>query len=160
MSNIIIQRKVNGKVIPEYKAWDHMKQRCYNPNYVKSKNYLGRGITVCERWRNSFKNFYEDMGKRPDGMSLDRIDNNGNYEPGNCRWIDIYTQNNNMRSNNGSSLVKRTFVYVGVYMNPSGNYSTSISLHSSYKYIGTYETLEEAISAKLFAESLKAIHAL
>ena len=70
-----------------YSAWTTMKQRCYNPNVKEFKNYGGRGIKVCERWLNSFPNFLEDLGCKPTKQhSLDRINNDGDYEPGNCRW--------------------------------------------------------------------------
>jgi hypothetical protein len=77
-----------------------MQDRCYNPNLRSWKNYGERGIKVCARWldkENGFKNFVEDMGLRPRGKSLDRIDVNGDYSPENCRWADAKTQRHNQR---------------------------------------------------------------
>ena len=83
----------------EYTTWDAMKTRCYNKKHKTYKNYGSRGITVCERWLNSFENFYEDMGDKPDKTySLDRIDVNGNYEPSNCKWSTPKEQINNRRN--------------------------------------------------------------
>ncbi len=83
---------------PLYSVWSGMKNRCFNSNSRDWPRYGGRGITVCDRWRNSFDNFVADMGPRPPGLILDRRDNNGNYEPGNCRWVDSMTSGFNVRS--------------------------------------------------------------
>lgn len=76
-----------------------MKQRCYNPKATQYADYGGRGITVCDRWRYSFHAFLEDMGPRPPGHSIDRIDSDKGYGPDNCRWADKKTQQRNRRTN-------------------------------------------------------------
>lgn len=90
---------------PEHNSWRAMRERCYNKNNTCYNNYGGRGIKVCKRW-DSFNNFYKDMGNRPSKKhSLDRIDNDGDYSPDNCRWATRLEQNRNQRSN----------IYVTVY---------------------------------------------
>jgi hypothetical protein len=87
------------KPTPEYNSWQAMRQRCLDPN---NKHYGARGITVCDRWQgeNGFENFYADMGEKPEPKhlySIDRINNDGHYEPGNCRWATAAEQTRNRR---------------------------------------------------------------
>jgi hypothetical protein len=83
-----------------YHAWRDMRRRCTDPSSADWVRYGERGITVCDRW-DRFANFLADMGQRPHGVTLDRIDNNGNYEPDNCRWTTWHEQVHNRRSNRG-----------------------------------------------------------
>lgn len=92
---------------PVYRTWCNMLSRCRNSKTPRYNCYGGRGIKVCERWER-FENFLEDMGNRPKWMSIERINNDGNYEPGNCRWATVKEQNNNNRGNRLLDFGERT----------------------------------------------------
>jgi hypothetical protein len=93
---------------PEHIAWKGLIGRCENPRNPVFKYYGGRGITVCERWRKSFANFLVDMGRKPSmAHSIDRIDNDGNYEPGNCRWATQSEQTSNQQRQRGKKHEQR-----------------------------------------------------
>lgn len=94
-----------------YKTWLSMKDRCCNKNNKNYKYYGGRGINVCSRWH-SFTNFYDDMGDRPENMSIERMDNDGNYETGNCKWATAAEQGANKRNN-------RILQFNGITLNTS-----------------------------------------
>lgn len=96
------RKKLNS---PIYGSWCGMISRCTNPRNKQWDNYGGRGITVCRRWY-KFKNFLADMGEAPPGLSLDRINNDGNYEPGNCRWATAKQQANNRRLRKDAKLTR------------------------------------------------------
>ena len=137
MNQSTIDKETLGK---HRKVWSEMKQRCSNPNNVGYKNYGGRGITVCDEWKNSFAQFMEDMGPRPsDKHEIDRVDNNGNYEPSNCGWATKFEQQLNREiSKNG-----------GVRYNTRGNYwEAYMRLVYEKIHIGCYETEQEARIAR------------
>ena len=113
-----MENKIHLKYPSTYNSWNHMKQRCYNPKNKDFSRYGGKGITVCDRWKGSFKAFLEDMGARPKGTSIDRIDNNKGYEPTNCRWTDSITQKRNMSR---VKLNVELAAYIKAYYNQGGN---------------------------------------
>ena len=109
-ANTTHQATQNRKPTGTYKSWCNMKARCYQKTCIEYERYGGRGIEVCERWRNSFENFLEDMGERPEGYSIERKDFNGSYELSNCCWIHNSQQAKNRRNNkyvvlNGEKLI-------------------------------------------------------
>ena len=91
-----------GRASPTYQSWNSMIKRCTNPNTKRYSDWGGRGITVCDRWLHSFENFLADMGECPEGLTLDRIDNDGNYEPSNCKWGTYKEQRYNQRKHKNS----------------------------------------------------------
>lgn len=106
-----------------YKTWHSMLERCRNPSATSYKDYGGRGITVCREWY-QFERFYSDMGERPDGMTLDRIENSRGYEPGNCKWSTPSEQQNNRRNNVTYLIGDREFTSLQLSEICGANYHT------------------------------------
>jgi hypothetical protein len=108
---------------PIYQTWAGMIDRCFNKNDSSYKNYGGRGITVCDRWRR-FDYFYKDMGEKPKGMTIERKDVNGNYEPENCMWADRTVQNQNRRNVKKHMLRGQLLTVKGIANETGMKYST------------------------------------
>lgn len=126
-----------------------MIKRCEYVNDNRYADYGGRGIQVCAEWRNSFEKFYVDMGPKPsDQHSIDRIEVNGNYEPGNCRWAVKETQERNKRPRKDSPVGVRGVVY----SKDSDKFVAQIYTNGTTKRIGTYKSLPEAKKARKDAE--------
>ena len=142
------KRPMLSKNISEYSIWADVKKRCYNKNSIAYKNYGGRGIKMCDSWFGSFDSFYADMGPRPsEKHEIDRINNNGNYEPGNCRWTTRFINGVNKRFKSGSTgvvgvrEVKKNKIFTGKYL------STIRRKGKSY-ILGTFDSINNAAAAR------------
>lgn len=124
-----------------YSSWSSMKSRCLDLN---NKHYGGRGIKVCDRWLESFNNFYEDMGERPEGHTLDRIDPNGNYEPSNCRWADSSEQAVNKRENKLSNINMKNI------RKDDNGYIVDITRYGNRRRISCIKDIDIAIKIKKY----------
>lgn len=136
---------------PEYAVWRFMRQRCHVPSSKGYPGYGGRGIVVCKRWRDSFKNFYQDMGPRPSPEhSIERVSNDGPYSPENCRWATMKEQANNRRGNhliafNGKTQTISQWAYeLGI------NHNTLLARLNKYKW-----PIEKALTTALLRQGVK-----
>ena len=149
------RRTIASKYPSEYISWLAMKQRCYYEPNKRYADYGGRGITVCERWVNSFENFFSDLGQKPsENHTLDRIDVEGNYEPSNCRWSSPFVQAANKRTykNNKSG-------YKGVCQrSDTGKWQANINRSGKRIYLGQYDSEKGAIAARREAEELLRVY--
>ena len=134
--------------IPEYSIYHVMKRRCYDTKLECYERYGARGIRVCERWLESFWNFYADMGPRPSPKhSIDRINTNGDYEPSNCRWATPSQQAINRVWKNKST------GHTGIhYRKKTKRFLVSLSVKKKRYFIGSFDCLESAIKARKDAE--------
>jgi len=139
---------------PEYRVYINMKARCYRINHPEYNRYGERGIAVCDRWLNGengitgYNCFLKDMGYRSNNkLSIDRIDNLGNYEPNNCRWTTSAVQSINKRP-----AITNPHGVIGINQNKSGNWWAHIKANGQRHWLGTYSTKEEAIAARKAGE--------
>jgi len=130
---------------PIYRIWGGIIQRCCNPKDTAYKNYGGRGISVCEEWL-EFVNFYKDMGDRPEGLTIERINNNKGYSAENCKWATRSEQHRNRRHR------KSKLGILGVELTANNTYSVKIGVNGSRLHMGTYASLADAIMARRNAE--------
>lgn len=126
-----------------HKSWMKMKERCRQDCYVEKEYYQDRGIDVCDEWYDSFEKFYEDMGERPEGMTLDRIDTNEGYYKDNCRWADLTVQAYNRRMSSANTSGR-----TGVSLNQNGTYNATIGYYRKVIVLATNVSFEEACKAR------------
>ena len=131
---------------PTYQTWEGIKSRCENPNDKHYANYGGRGIKICERWQ-KFENFLEDMGERKEGESIDRIDNNGDYEPSNCHWAENWQEQMFNKRAKGYLWDERLQKWIA-----------KIGLSNKCIHLGCFDTEKEA--RKAYVEAKKKYHGI
>jgi hypothetical protein len=143
------QTKHSATATPEYRVWADMKNRCLNSSLKNYVNYGGRGISVCDEWENSFVKFIEDMGKRPSKKhTLDRVDNNGNYNKVNCRWATKTQQSRNQRLKKSNTSGSR-----GVsWYKANSKWRVRIGVNGKEVSVGSFNDKGSAIKARLSAE--------
>lgn len=148
-ANTVLNERHGKAGTPIYRAWQGMKVRCYSKNASNYNRYGGRGIKVCKRWLSSFSNFYKDVGDKPSpNHSLERINNDGDYEPNNVRWASKAEQVRNRR------LLKRNATGITGVQFAYNKYTAIITVNYKTIYLGRYEHLEDAISARFTAEAI------
>jgi len=135
----------NNKTHPLYPTWITMRARCQNEKHISYKNYGARGIKVCPRWDRSFQAFLRDMGERPEGMTLDRVNNDGDYAPNNCRWATYKAQALNKRDRKNKTGEKGISFDAKTQKYRARRYNRATGKR---EFLGSTTTLEEAIALR------------